>query len=103
MSVTRPATSARYQRDTSPTPSAPGPPRTSARAPWRPPQVRELPADASITVEELEQMAAAEVADIAAAVRTQNSADLMGRGHEIYGGRYGEAVDDFSVAPPISY
>jgi hypothetical protein len=60
--------------------------------------VRELPADASMTVEEVEQMAAAEVADIAAAVRKQNAADLMGQGQI-----YGEAVHDFSAAPPVSY
>ena len=51
-----------------------------------------------MTVEEVEQMAAAEVADIAAAVRKQNAADLMGQGQI-----YGEAVHDFSAAPPVSY
>lgn len=60
--------------------------------------VRELPADASMTVDDLEHLAAAEVADIASAVVQQNAADLMGRGPI-----YGEKVDDFSAAPPLSY
>jgi len=60
--------------------------------------VRELPADASMTVDDLERMAAAEVADISSAVVRQNAADLMGRGPI-----YGEEMDDFSAAPPLSY
>ena len=87
----------RHHRDTRPAPAAPSLPRISAR-PWRPRQVRELPADASMTVDDIEHMAAAEVADINGAVVQQNAADLMGRGPI-----YGEEVNDFSTAPPLSY
>ena len=41
--------------------------------------VRELPADATVTVAELETLAAAEVDDIAKSVVRQNSADLISR------------------------
>ena len=97
----RPApTTARHQRDTSATPARHPrrPPPAAYLRPWRPLQVRELPADASMTVDDLEHLAAAEVADIASAVVQQNAADLMGRGPI-----YGEKVDDFSAAPPLSY
>ena len=50
-----------------------------------------------MTVDDLERLAAAEVADISSAVVRQNAADLMGRG-----AIYGEKVDDFSTAPPLS-
>eukprot|EP00964_Phaeocystis_antarctica_P131668 scaffold95617_cov63-Phaeocystis_antarctica.AAC.2 len=50
-----------------------------------------------MTVDDIEHMAAAEVADINGAVVQQNAADLMGRGPI-----YGEEVNDFSTAPPLS-
>ena len=60
--------------------------------------MRELPADASMTVDDLERLAVAEVDDIRGSVVRQNPADLMGRGPI-----YGEVIDDFSTARPLSY